>query len=352
MRLTDIGETGLIERLASATRRDADGLLRGIGDDAAVIDWPAGRLLLATCDTLIDGVHFRGSRSLPGLPEAGFRGIGRRAAAVNLSDIAAMGGRARFALVSLSAPAATEAEALEDLYAGLAEALGEAGAAVAGGNTALAPERLSLDICLLGQVEPSHLLTRDGARPGDALCVTGDLGAAATGLAVLDAATPGTTLDGAAREVALRHLAPVPRLAAGTILGASGAATACIDVSDGLLRDAGHLARASGVSIRIDVERIPLCGATREVCAAADIDALEAAATGGEDYELLCTVRPDGLAALARALDSEVGLPLTRIGEVVAGTPEAFAQRDGKRWRPGRDGFDHFLSGGTREESS
>jgi len=351
MKLTEIGEVGLIERLASAIRRSGEGLIRGIGDDAAVIDWPAGELLLATCDTLIDGVHFRGSRRLEGLPEAGFRGIGRRLAAVNLSDIAAMGGRPRFALVSLAAPPDTEVEALEELYAGLTAALGEAGAVVAGGNTARAPERLTVDVCLLGGVEPSRLLTRDGSRPGDVLCVTGDLGAAAVGLRVLETAAPGATLAGAAREAARRHLAPKPRLAAGRILGASGSVTSCIDISDGLLRDAEHLARASRLALGIDAEAIPVCGNTREACAAAAIDPLALALAGGEDYELLCTVRPEGVAGLVRALAAETGLELTVIGVATPGAPEALVLRAGKPWRPDLEAFEHFPRSRPREDA-
>lgn len=342
MRLTDIGELGLIERLAALAGREGDGLVRGIGDDAAVLRWPAGELLLATCDAAIEGVHFRAGRSLPGLPEAGYRGIGRRVAAVNLSDVAAMGGRPRFALASLAAPEDTDLSCLEELYAGLAGALEEAGALLVGGNTARAPERLWVDVFLLGQVEPAGLLRRDGARPGDAVCLTGDVGAAAAGLALLEAAAPGVVLEGAARQAARRHLAPVPRLAAGRILGASGAVTACLDVSDGLLRDAGHLARASGVAIRIDAESIPVSAVTREACAIAGIDALETAATGGEDFELLCTVRPGAVGALARRLEAEAGLPLTVIGEVAAGEPAVVARRGGEPWHPAREGFEHF----------
>jgi thiamine-monophosphate kinase len=349
MKLSEIGEVGLIERLASAIPRGGEGLIRGIGDDAAVIAWPAGELLLATCDTLIDGVHFCGSRRIPDLPEAGCRAIGRRLATVNLSDVAAMGGRPRFALVSLAAPPDTEVEALEELYAGLAAALGEAGAVVAGGNTARAVDRLAVDVCLLGGVEPSRLLTRDGARPGDVLCVTGDLGAAAAGLRVLEAAAPGAILAGAAREVALRHLAPTPRLAAGRILGASGSVTACIDVSDGLLRDAGHLARASRLGIRIDAEVIPVCDATRQACAAAGIDPLALALAGGEDYELLCTVRPEGLEDLNRALAAGTGLGLTVVGAATPGTPEALVLRGGEPWRPDLESFEHFPGSRPRE---
>jgi thiamine-monophosphate kinase len=351
MELREIGEVGLIERLASSIRRDGEGLIRGIGDDAAAIDWPAGELLLATCDTQIDGVHFRSARRLAGLPEAGFHGIGRRLAAVNLSDIAAMGGRPRFALVSLAAPPGTEVEALEELYGGLAAALEEAGAVIAGGNTARAPERLALDVCLLGSVAPTRLLTRDGARPGDLLCVTGDLGAAATGLLVLEAAPAGSALTGAAREAALRHLAPTPRLAAGRILGASGAVTACIDVSDGTLRDAGHLARASGVAIRIEAEAVPIGAATREACTEAGLDPLTLALNGGEDYELLCAVRPEGLAGLVRALAAEAGLALTAIGVATAGTPEALVLRAGEPWSPALEAFEHFPGSRPREDA-
>jgi len=349
MKAREIGEFGLIELFSAAFRREAAGLVRGIGDDAAVIDWPGGSLLLATCDTLIDGVHFRVGRA-PDLPESGFRGIGRRAAAVNLSDIAAMGGRPRFALVSLAVPAETEADCLEDLCAGIAEALAEAGAVVAGGNTARAPERLAVDLCLLGAVDPSGLLTRDGARPGDVLCVTGDLGAAAAGLRILDLDPPGVALAGAALEVARRHLAPVPRLAAGRILGASGAVTSCIDVSDGLIGDAGHLARASGLSIGIDTESIPVAAATRAACGAAGLDPLDLALAGGEDYELLCTVRPEMTDRLIRSLRDEAGLDLTPIGAAAAGPPEVFPVRAGTRWRRSLEGFDHFSRPGPREE--
>jgi thiamine-monophosphate kinase len=187
-----------------------------------------GTLVLATCDSQVEGRHFLRSRIAP-------EHLGRRLAAVNLSDIAAMGGEPRWALVSLALPPETEVEFLEALYSGLVAELRRFGAAVVGGNVTGSGELL-LDLTLLGEVRPEELLRRSGARPGDAILVTGTLGESAAGRALLDAGMDISAAPGAVQ----RHLTPEPRVEAGRALARSRLATAAIDVSDGFSQDLGR----------------------------------------------------------------------------------------------------------------
>ncbi len=307
--VAELGEFGLIARLTAALSPSAD-VVTGVGDDAAILKAGAG-WWVATCDAQVEDVHFR---LRDGMPEE----IGHRALAVNLSDIAAMGAIPRFALISLLIPATLELAVLDAIYAGLRAEAERYGVAIVGGNVARNPERLILDITLLGVGTPERLLRRSGARPGDDLLVTGTLGAAAAGLLLMQ--TP--WLD-VAEKAALIHAQrlPTPRISAGQWLAAHGA-TAALDVSDGLLADLNHLCVASGAGARLDLDALPIAPGVATVAMAHGRSARDLALGGGEDYELLFTVPGTLTAGIVAELLQATGVPATPIGTIVAGTPE------------------------------
>ncbi|MEI7036484.1 thiamine-phosphate kinase [Fulvimonas yonginensis] len=315
-------EFRLIDRIRERTALARGDVRLGIGDDAAVLAVPAGQELAVAIDTLVEGVHFpRGTA-----PAA----IGWKALAVNLSDLAAMGAAPAWALLALTLPSA-EPGWVDGLAEGFAELAGEHGLALVGGDTTRGP--LCLSVAVHGFVPSGQALTRAGARPGDAIMVTGTLGDAAGGLRLTrEGAMPDRMRVDHAHLLA-RLDRPTPRVRAGLALRTR--AHACIDVSDGLLADLGHLCAASGVGAELDVETLPLSAALRTVFGAAA--ARECALAGGDDYELCFTVSPEDVTDVESAL-AAVACPVSRIGRIVAGegvrVPGAAV--------PSSVGWDHF----------
>lgn len=330
----DLGEFTLIDRIVARLGPQRADTVVGAGpDDTAVLRLPGGRLQLATIDSQVAGVHFVPGRTPPAW-------IGHKAAAINLSDIAAMGGSPTHALAVLAAPPETPAGDALAIVDGIAAELARWGADLVGGNLTRGPA-VTVDLALLGEVDPAGLLLRSGARPGDAVLVTGDLGAAAAGLAVLLAEIEGRvlTVTTADRDaVVQRQQRPSPRLEVAPLLGRAGA-TAAIDISDGLAADAGHIARQSGVGLRIDAERLPVAEATRRAAAALGADPLHWAGGGGEDYELFFTARPEAAADLVARVADATGVAVTRIGVVTAETRTVLRLPDGS---------ERLLAGGWR----
>jgi thiamine-monophosphate kinase len=285
-------------------------VLLGSGDDAAVI---AGGRSAISVDAVVEGVHFRrGQTSL--------RSVGHKALAAALSDLAAMGAKAGEALVALGLPADLAGGGASELLEGLVAGASEWGVALVGGDVVAAPV-LFCSVTVAGPLpEGADGVPRGGARPGQLVAVTGELGGAAAGLLLLDDPASGGGLEGGlANSLRRRQLAPVPRLAAGGALADAGA-TAMIDVSDGLGADARHVARASGARLVIDLERVPVAPGVEAVARAAGRDPLDLAAGGGEDYELLACIDPAAFDA-ARAAVRRAGDELTAIGEVRGGEP-------------------------------
>jgi thiamine-monophosphate kinase len=317
-----LSENALVERIAARTRRRA-GVRVGIGDDAAVLDDDPPTVL--TQDLLVEDVHFR----LRGEPDE-LRDLGHRALAVNLSDLAAMGAAPVCALVGLGLPGGRTGDLdLDALYDGM-EALAEAtGCTLAGGDTTRAPA-LTLAVTAVGRMpEGVAPCRRSGARPGDVLAVTGPLGASAAGLLISEDPVLGT---GVPEAGALRaaHRRPEPRLAEGERL-ARAPAHALMDLSDGLGLDGLRMARASGVSATVELERVPLAAGVGRVAAAAGREADVLAATGGEDYELL--------AALPEELARELGLHV--VGSLAAGPPGLRLTRGGREVPVASLGWEH-----------
>ena len=306
--ITELGEFGLIARITADLPQPTD-VIAGVGDDAAILDMGCDELLVATCDAQVEDTHFR-------LRHTNAYDIGRRALAVNLSDIAAMGARPRFALISLLLPPTLDVAVLDSIYAGLWEEAAQFDVALVGGNIARNAERLIIDITLLGTGTRNRLLRRNNAKPGEVVMVTGSLGTAAAGLLVLEdeqlaAKVPAESL---AVALAAQHT-PTPRVVAGQWLAQYGVTTG-IDVSDGLAADLSHICEASGVGAHVEAEALPIQPGVATIATLAGRDPEDLALFGGEDYELLFTVPADHADALAHELFVATGVKATAIGTI------------------------------------
>ncbi len=328
MSLEGLGEFGLLESLGVFRATLPPGWV-GPGDDTAVIPRGAGATLFTT-DCLVEGVHFR--RSTTGAADLGYRAV-----AVNVSDVAAMGGRPLAFTVSLALPRETPEDWVRDLHAGMREAGEQFGCPLVGGDTVSGP-LVFLSVALLGESPAGGPLLRSGARAGDDLFVTGTLGDSAAGLLLLES---GAADAGAfAPTLVARHRRPSPRLALAGRL-ADGLATAMIDVSDGLLQDLSHLLAASAVGATLWREQLPLSGALQAAAPALERDPAELALGGGEDYELLFTAPPGRRTAVFQAAAREAS-PLARIGTVEAAPGTRLTAGGEPVPLPARGGFDHF----------
>ncbi len=302
------------ERLA----RPGDDVVVGIGDDAAVLA-PSGASQVLTVDVAVEGVHFRREW-------ASLREIGRRAFVCAASDLAAMGARGRASLLALVLPRDLDDQALLELVAGVADGADETGARVVGGNLSAGAE-LSITTTVVGELDGAPL-TRAGAQPGDGIYLTGDVGGAALGVALLER---GRGDDERALPFVQRWRAPTALLQIGQRL--RGVATAAIDVSDGVLSDLDHLCEASRVGARVHAAELPLPAALRGVAREVGLDPLDLALSGGDDYQLLFTAPA---AKVARDL-------ATRIGEIVpAERGRTVLDEDGRPRPAGRSGYRHF----------
>lgn len=336
------GERALIEHIRQRLPTPPAALLIGPGDDAAVFTPERGALQVLTTDAIVEGIHF--DRRFSSLADIGYKGL-----AVNVSDIAAMGARPELALLSLILPEGFTLAELDALLDGLLEMAAAARVAIAGGNISRSPGPLVVDVTVTGSVRPRRILTRSGGRPGDAIYVTGSIGGAAAGLgwlnrmAALDSGTVGGPDPATLSSLVARHRRPEPRLRIGMALGRNRAASACMDLSDGLADAVRQIATASGTGATVDAAALPITpGAAAAFEHTAQVDPVIAAVTGGDDYELLFTVPPKSrgrfrsVAALAR------GVPITRIGELTH-DPAIRLAREGEAV-PMPEGFTHFSS--------
>ena len=326
MSLAACGEFGLIERIRAQVAGRED-ILIGIGDDCCATALPPGEVLLTTTDLLLEEIHFR--RAWTDL-----YALGRKAVAVNISDIAAMGGAPQSLSLGLALPADLNPEEFDQLIAGILAAAAEYGAILSGGDTCRSPGGLMISVTVQGRIDPALLLRRSGATVGDLLYVSGTLGDSALALRELLAGrTPPA-------DLALRHHQPLARLRLGQELARRQLATALIDLSDGLRADLGHILESSGVGACIQATTLPL---SATFCAAlvAEPGLIDLALAGGEDYELLWSAPPSAAAALA-ALGDELELPLTCIGEIVAEGGLVVTAADGQEIISAKVGYNHF----------
>jgi thiamine-monophosphate kinase len=331
------GERELIEHIRRRLPPAPASLIVGPGDDAAVIAPARGAFQVFTTDAVVEGVHF--DRRFSGLADVGYKAL-----AVNVSDLAAMGAQPEFALLSLLLPDGTSLADVDALLDGLLEMAAAVGTTVIGGNISRSPGPLVVDVTATGSVRPRRLLTRAAGRPGDQLFVTGSIGGAAAGLNWLQASVDGTApspvpMDDCAR----RHRRPSPRARFGLLLGRNRAASACMDLSDGLADAVRQVAEASGTGAVIEASELPIDPAAAGWWTSRGQDPVLSSLSGGDDYELLFAVPKKIRGRLRSVLRSARGLPFTRIGELTA-RQEVVLRRNGAD-DPLPAGFQHFQPG-------
>lgn len=336
MNVSELGEFALIRRIAAWLPDYREDVRAAVGDDVAVLALDPGTCGLATCDIQVEGVHFSRELITP------FQ-LGRRAAAINLSDIAAKGGTPEHFLVSLALPTDLEVSWVEGLYGGLAEEASRHGADIVGGNLSRTDGPIVVDVFLMGKVGVEEVVFRSGARPGDVVLVTGWLGEAAAGLALLRRGPGGIAEEW--KHLLEAYLTPTPRVSEGRAVATSGRATSMIDLSDGLSSDVGHICDQSWVGVRLFAERLPISGAVQDFAEVTCREDWALALEGGEDYELCLTVPEGAEEEVAAQVQAQTGTQLTCVGEIL--------KQEAGRWvvlpdgsevplRPG--GWNHFAS--------
>ncbi len=332
MKLSDLGEFGFITRIASRYSTQHPAIIKGIGDDAAALCFSDKEVVLFSTDQVIEGIHFR-------LETTDEWKLGWKSLAVNLSDIAAMGGTPLGFTLSLAVPTQRiSVEFLDGFYDGLFSLARKTGVHLLGGDTSRSGAALIISVSIVGTAPREQVVYRSGGKDNDDLYITGWLGEAALGLAILEGGNRGSDVE----SLVERHLCPVARLREGKALAEHKIAHAMIDLSDGLLADARHLARESGLGVEIDTSLVPLSSALKRYAGDYGADPLTLALTGGEDYELLFS------AAMERRKDIELlqrecSSPITRIGKL-SRWAEGVTLRDeqGRTRKADVVGYDHF----------
>ena len=333
MSLKDIGEFGFIERISRGCLIRPEGVITAIGDDAAVVRAETDRLLLVTTDLLVERIHF--------LREAtsGFN-LGYKALAVNLSDIAAMGGTAQEAFVSIGIPDSCPLTFLDDLYRGMQHLAAAFSVNILGGDTTGSKQDLIINIVVTGAVDPPELLLRSSAQEGDIICSTGYLGDSRAGLHLILNSIPADPPELSALFDA--HVTPKPYIKEGRFLAASGGIHAAIDVSDGLSSDLGHILRASGVGAKLYARQIPISPDLQAFCNRFGFDPIEYALAGGEDYTLLCTADRNEAARISEEYQAAFGQPLYHLGEITDTGRMELLDPDNRLRDITPSGWDHF----------
>lgn len=332
-------EFDFIDSLRRRVASTSDSLIAGIGDDAAVFRGSAGKETVITADLLVEDVDFRRTTTPPYL-------LGHKVLAVSLSDIAAMGARPLWSLISIGVPEDVwQTDFVDLLYDGLMNLAHRYGVQLIGGDTSRTHENIVIDSVVAGECAAGTAVMRSGAKPGDQIFVTGSLGAAAAGLRLIErgahlaeqnlADEDSQKLD----HILLRQLRPEPRVGWGIVLGEERLATAMIDLSDGLSSDLNRLCTAGSVGALIDSALLPIDNSVTELCGRRALDPLQLALHGGEDFELLFTVKPADVPRLPRRVD---GVEIKRVGEIIA-AHEGVKITEGTRvWELKPGGWKHF----------
>lgn len=336
-------ESEIISHIRRKARAVED-VITGIGDDAAVIKHTGDTDLLACCDVSVEGVHFRSDWTSADL-------IGRKALAVTLSDVAAMGGTPRFAMVSMALPQASPEGLADDLMQGIFCLAEASEVAIIGGDTSSSPDSLFIDTSVIGECAKGQAITRGGAAVGDLIFVTGSLGASALGLLLLEQghrlrdSADGEVWEAfeAARQQAIKkHLLPEPRLRFGKTLGVCGLATAMIDVSDGLSTDLSHILEESDCGATIGAELLPIDSSLRKLSRVMpEINLLNLVLHSGEEYELLFTARSENQRAITE-IAAALKLPVKVIGRITQGR-QSHLEREGKVELLLPSGYEHKI---------
>jgi thiamine-monophosphate kinase len=322
---------------------DQVSLIAGIGDDAAVVRPFPGKDILLSTDLLVEDVDFRRTSTTASL-------LGHKALAVSLSDIAAMGARPRWCLISIGVPEEVwETRFVDEFYEGLFDLAKHYDVQLIGGDTSRTPDKIVIDSIVAGDCPNGSAITRATAKPGDKIFVTGSLGAAAAGLRLIErgAHLPAEGNDDLhlIDQLVLRHLRPEPRVGWGIVLGHERLATAMIDLSDGLSSDLNHLCETSGVGALLESSAIPVDKHVTEICGRRALDPLQLALHGGEDFELLFTVDPNSASKLPRRVD---GVSVTRVGEIKNASEGVKISEGARVWELEPGGWQHFQGAGGR----
>ena len=333
MKLKDIGEFGFIEKISQGCLIRPDNIIRAIGDDAAAFYTDSGLVSLITTDLLVERVHFLRDAT------TGFN-LGYKSLAVNLSDIAAMGGTAREAFISVAIPEDCSIDFLEDLYRGIKNLAAEFNVNILGGDTTSSVVDLIINISVTGSVPKAELLLRNAAQPGDIIFSAGFLGDSRAGLHMILNNIPADSKE--LKALFHAHILPRPFLREGRFLSAQNGVHSAIDVSDGLSSDIGHIAKESHVGVRLFADKIPVSDNLVYFCKRFDFNPAEFAFASGEDYTLLCTVSPDHADDAAEKYLKTFNNPLYPIGEITKSGKMEIVDSSGraKEFKP--EGWDHF----------
>lgn len=333
MDIKEIGESDLIQRIADTYQPSDSSVIAGIGDDAAVLRVSNNTILLTTSDLLIEDIHFD-------LRFTDSYLLGRKALAVNLSDIAAMGGTPRFFVVSLALPAHFSLSFIDELYRGMMEVASHFSTMLVGGDTNASPQKLMLSLTVLGEGHPEHICFRSGAQTGDSLFVTGTLGDAALGLLILQK-DPAGGRQCPLNPLVAKHLSPFPRIREGNLLANNHFASSLIDISDGLLIDLKRILNASKKGATIRLKNLPLSREFKEFESSQSFNKIDCALTGGEDYELLFTCPPEKEEALLGSAQEE-RFAITKIGTITDSEDLLLLDQNEQPYQLDNLGYDHF----------
>jgi thiamine-monophosphate kinase len=333
MSLKQIGEFGFIRKISRGCLIRPAAIIKAIGDDAAAFTIDADRVSLVTTDLLVERIHFS-RKTISGFD------LGYKSLAVNLSDIAAMGGEAREAFVSIAIPQDCPLEYIEDAYNGMKRLAADFDVNILGGDTTGSKIDLIINVAVMGTVAKEELMTRDAARPGDIIFSTGYLGDSKAGLHLILNNIRADSEELKALHKA--HVLPEPHLREGRFLAGQPGTRAAIDVSDGLSSDLGHISEQSAVGALLYADKIPISSALQKFCTRFGFNPIDFALAGGEDYTLLCTVAAEKAEETARKYKDTLHRQLFRIGEITAGhgLEIIFADGSSKPVMPG--GWNHF----------
>jgi thiamine-monophosphate kinase len=333
MKLKQIGEFGFINKISRGCLIRPDNIVRAIGDDAAAFTVASDQVSLITTDLLVERIHFI-RKTISGFD------LGYKSLAVNLSDIAAMGGEAREAFVSIGIPLKCPLDYLEAVYDGMKHLAAKFDVNILGGDTTRSEIDLIINVVVYGTAAKDQLLCRDAAEPGDIIFTTGYLGDSKAGLHLILNNLP---VDSTEMQALYRaHVLPEPHLREGRFLAGQSGIRAAIDISDGLSSDLGHIAEQSAVGATIYAPEIPVSDSLKKFCDAFGFDPLEYALRGGEDYTLLCTAAPEKAEEIAQKFQHEFKRPLIRIGKTTADGRLEIIYPDGTSEPISPRGWDHF----------
>lgn len=328
--ISDLGEFGLISKIKGWVKVGDERVVQGIGDDTAVLKYTEDKYLLFTCDVQVDGIHFLRNIINPVQ-------LGQKSLAINVSDIASMGGRPTFALISLLLPKEMEVDYLKEFYKGLQKEANKWNINLVGGNISKIEGSFVVDISLLGEVNIENLKLRSGAKPGDLIMVTGEPGCSAAGLGLLLKG-----LDSEFSGLIDKHLTPTPKLTEAQLIASFKGVTSMIDISDGFLKDLGHILEESMVGAILYENNLPISEKLVRASKLLNDDPLNFFLNGGEDYELIFTVKPGEAILIRDKVESLTGTKVSIVGKINSSKETILEKKDGVKKKLYSGGWDHF----------